>query len=132
MTSEQNDKVKSKGPFAYKYWISFEIRNTQTDRSRRFNNTVFLTRKPKDEADIFAIEEMLKGKWVNAKIDNVNVNKENMAVTILAWPHLLGKIEMEKLAAQAVSLAKQTSERNPPPKPKKQVQLTLIQGGKNE
>lgn len=111
--------------FAYKFWISFEVRNTQSDRSRRFNTTLFLTRKPKDDSDIFAVEQMLKDKILKSKMD-FPLNESNTKVTILSWPHFISKVDADNIPT-APSPTPQPSESK---KPKiKMPQLTVIKGG---
>jgi hypothetical protein len=124
----QNDDetYQKKVTFAYKFWISFEVRNTQSDRSRRFNTTLFLTRRPKDDNDIFAIEQMLKDKILKSKVD-FPLNEKNIKITILSWPHYISKMDASKIPSAPPV---QPQPAAAPPKPKRPP-LVVIKGGKD-
>jgi len=114
--------------YAYKYWISFEVRNTYTDRSRRFNTTIFLTRKPKDESDIYSIEQLLKAQVLKNKIKGFELKEENISLTLMSWPHQVGKVDMNKIP-QKVSTFVDTPDPIIEKKPSRPVFQVII-GGK--
>lgn len=128
MGIEDNNKNDSTGTinYAYKYWISFEVRNTTTDRSRRFNTTFFLSRKPKNESDIQAVQELLKTKVLTSKLQNFSLDEKNIQVTILSWPHFISKMDVSKIPTHQTPLNKEPSPQ--PTKPKSK--FTVIDGGK--
>lgn len=125
--NNNNQTTKNTINYAYKYWISFEVRNTVTDRSRRFNTTFFLSRKPKDETDIVAVQDLLKTKVLTSKLPNFSLDEKNIQVTILSWPHFLSKVDITKLPNQNITAPvskKEPAKTTPRPK------LTVIEGGK--
>lgn len=123
---ENNNEQPTKISYAYKYWISFEVRNTITDKSRRFNTTFFLSRKPKDESDIAAVQDLLKAKVLTSKLSNFALDEKNIQVTILSWPHFLSKVDVSKIPQNSV-IPKTTVSQQPA---KNKPTFTVIPGGK--
>lgn len=113
----------SKPVYAFKYWISFEVRNTTNDRSRRFNTTLFLSRKPKQDEDIQNVQELLKQKVLNTNIPGFSLDMATTQITLLSWPHFIEKVDVAKLP---------TAQPSPKPAPviePPKVQLKVLKGG---